>query len=276
MIRALRLFASRLPHAGFVLARALAWLTQPLGRGIPERQIHALVPQLDPARLRAARRRTWSNFLMAEALDAALVRPGARNPHPRVVPNAAPDLRPPMIIASFHVGPFAAIGAVLEQMDGKVLAVHRGGFAPRLGLTLVRTGDDEWERARTFHRAVRALRSGGFVYTALDGYGDEGYDAAAIDVQMLGGTVSLARGGFALARITGAPLVPMVARWRGTRVEIAHGEPIEAGGTEEAMVGSAASWLGRYLREHPGEINPRTVEIVRPPFVSSRTPMTVR
>jgi lauroyl/myristoyl acyltransferase len=265
MIRALRLVAGRLPHAGFALARGLAWLTQPLGRGIPEREIHALVPELDPARLRAARRRTWSNFLMAEALDAALERPGSRSPHPRVVPTPAADLRPPAIIASFHIGPFPAIAAVLEQLDGEVLAVHRGRFAPRPGVTLVRIGESEWERARIFHRAVQALRSGGFVYTALDGYGDDGYDAATLEVPMLGGTVSLARGGFALARITGAPLVPMVARWRGTRVEITSGDPIEPGRTEVATAAATASWIEGYLREYPGEIHPRTVEIVTPP-----------
>jgi hypothetical protein len=243
----------------------LAWLTQPLGRGIPEQQIHALVRELDTAGLRAARRRTWSNFLMAEALDAALERPGARNPHPRLLPTPATDLRPPLIIASFHLGPFPALGAVLEHLDGDVLVVHRGRFAPRPGLTLVRAGEDEWERARTFHRAVKELRSGGFVYVALDGFGEADYDAATIDVPMLGGTASLARAGFALVRITGAPLVPMVARWRGTHVEMAYGEPIEPGLTEEAMAAATAGWLERYLREHPGEINRRTVEIIRPP-----------
>lgn len=266
LINALRLFASRWPRTGFSVAHALAWLTQPLGRGIAEARISAVFPELALAELQAARRRTWSTFLQGEALDAAVERPGRRSVHPEIVPNPTfAELRPPLILASFHVGPFAALGAVLEQLGGEVLVVHRGRFAPRRGVTLVRAGENEWERARTFHRAVTTLRSGGFVFTALDGYGEEGYEASTLDASMLGGTISLARGGFALARITGTPIVPLVARWRGSMVEITIADPIPAAPGEEAMAATAARWLERYLREFPGEISLRTLEILRLP-----------
>jgi hypothetical protein len=263
LIKALRLFASRRPRAGFALAVALAWLTQPLGRGVPEERIRDLLPGLDPRAVRAARRRTWSNFLLAEALDAALARGGNRDPHPRLVAfPALTRLQPPLILATFHLGAFPALAAVLERLDGDVIAVHRGRFAPRPGMTLVRTGDDEWERARTFDRAVRALSAGGFVFSALDGYGEDGYEAATLEAPMLGGSVALARGGFALARIADVPIVPIVARWRGSRVVVECGDPIRPAGDESAMAAAVAAWLERYLRAFPGEISTRTTQIV--------------
>jgi hypothetical protein len=266
LIRALRLFASRRPRAGFALALGLAWLTQPLGRGVPEERIRGLLPELGPHAVRAARRRTWSNFLQGEALDAALARAGDREVHPRIVALPAPErLPPPLILATFHIGALPALAAVLERLDGEVIAVHRGRFAPRPGVTLVRTGDDEWERARTLDRAVRALRAGGFVFTALDGYGEDGYEAATLEAPMLGGSVALARGGFALARIADVPMVPIVARWRGSSVEVECGDPIQPARDEGAMAAAVAAWLERYLRAFPGEISTRTTEIVSRP-----------
>lgn len=264
LIRALRLFASRWSRPGFALAVFLAWLTQPLGRGVPEDRIRDLVPELDAPALRAAQRRTWSNFLLGEALDAALSRPG--NAPPRILASPAlATLRPPLILASFHVGAVPALAPVLERLEGDVLAVHRGTFAPRPGITMVRTGDDEWERARTFERAVRTLRAGGFVFTALDGHGEDGYEAATLDAPVLGGSVALARGGFALARIAKVSIVPIVARWRGSGVEVECGDAIRAGADENAMAVAAAAWLEGYLRAFPGEISKRTGEIVTTP-----------
>jgi hypothetical protein len=58
LIKALRLLASRWPRTGFGVAVALAWLTQPLGRGVPQERIRDLLPELDARAVRAARRRT--------------------------------------------------------------------------------------------------------------------------------------------------------------------------------------------------------------------------
>jgi hypothetical protein len=73
------------------------------------------------------------NFLLGEALAA---------------------LRPPLILATLHIGAFPALAAVLERLDGDVIAVHRGRFAPRAGMTLfpgeisIRTTEiiKRWER----------------------------------------------------------------------------------------------------------------------------------
>jgi lauroyl/myristoyl acyltransferase len=255
LIRALRLFASRRPRAGFALSVVLAWLTQPLGRGVPEERIRGLIPELDAPALRAARRRTWSNFLLGEALEAAFARTGTSDANPRIVASPALGrLRAPLILVTFHVGAFRALAAVLERLDGEVIAVHQGSFAPRRGITLVPSGDDEWERARTFARAARVLRAGGFVFTALDDY-----EAATLEAPLLDGSAPLARGAFALARIARVPIVPIVARWRGGSVEVECGDPIQPGDDEAAMAAAAASWLDSYLRAFPGELNAQMV-----------------
>lgn len=246
-------FARRWPRLTYRLARALARISQPLGRGVPEEQIAAAFPGLEPSSLRAARRSAWSNLLLGRALHAASTRPGRRPLHPEmVVEPAARELAPPLILVFAHIGPYQALGWLLERLEGDVLAlVERGGFAPRPGMTLVTTGEDEWTGARALARAVAALRSGAFVFLAMDGQ-----EAATIDVPALGGTVALARGPFALARITGTPIVPLVTRWRGRSIEIALGDTVHPSPDEHAMAAEAATWLERYLRGYPGELSP--------------------
>src|SRR5947199_9865912 len=70
LINALRLLAGRRPRLGFSVARVLAWLSRPLGRGIPEETLAEVFPHLPPRALRTARRRTEANFLPAAALNA--------------------------------------------------------------------------------------------------------------------------------------------------------------------------------------------------------------
>jgi hypothetical protein len=74
-------------------------------------------------------------------------------------------------------------------------------------------------------------------------------------VPFLSRSIQLARGPFALARIAGAPVRPLVARWRGGGVEVEAGEALAAPASEEeALAGEAARWLERYLLESPAEL----------------------
>lgn len=267
LIRALRAPAGRWPRVEFPLARALAWLLQPLGRGVAEDTLAVLFPELGPRQLRAARRRSWSNFVQSEALAASIQRSGKGLADPEILPDRdLAALRPPLILASFHIGVYTALGALLRALPSDVLVVHRGRLAERPGVTLMYRGDDEWERAGTFHRAVTHLRGGGLVFTTLDGgYREGGYEAATVAAPMLGGTISLARGGFALARMSRTPIMPVAARRCGRKVAITFGDPISPGLGEDAMAAAAAQWLGDYLRESPGEVSLRTLEVLRPP-----------
>lgn len=221
-----------------------------------------MFPELAPAGLRAARRRIWSNLVLGRALHAAATRPGRRALHPEMVAEpGATQLAPPLILAFAHVGPYQALGWLLERLDADVLAlVERRGFVPRPGMTIVTTGEDEWAGARALGRAVAALRSGAFVFLAMDGQ-----EAATIEAPALGGTIALARGPFALARITATPIVPLVARWRGLTIEVAVGDTVQPSLEEHAMAAEAAAWLERYLRSFPGELSPHVLDALRPP-----------
>src|SRR5438094_938977 len=78
MVGALRALAARWPRFGFSLARVLAWLSRPLGRGIREERLAEALPRLSDAELRAARHETWRNFLQDQALDAHAARAAPR------------------------------------------------------------------------------------------------------------------------------------------------------------------------------------------------------
>lgn len=252
------------PRAGVAVAHALASVTRPLGRGIADDWLARTFPALTPPARRAARQRTWAAFLKGEAVDAALRHHAGRRAYPRLIRDPAmPELRGPLILASFHVGPHQALGAVLRSLPGEVLAIDRGQYVPGRDFTLVTAGEDEWERARTFQRALGALRADAFVFVNLDGQHPDEFDVSTIEVPVLGRTLPLARGAFALARISGTPIMPLVARWRGTAIEVIAGEPVPAGQSEPEMARAVAAGIDRYLTEHPGEISVFLLERLR-------------
>jgi lauroyl/myristoyl acyltransferase len=121
-------------------------------------------------------------------------------------------------------------------------------------VTLVEGTDQQ--RAATFHRAIERL-SDGFVLVALDPR-----DAPRIIVPFFGGTLRLARGPFAMARIRRVPIVPVVARWDGQAIELIAGDPLPPSDDEQALAASAAQWLEGYLREWPGEVSARILELM--------------
>jgi lauroyl/myristoyl acyltransferase len=260
LIKALRWFASRRPRAAYSLTRQLARLSEPLGSGVPAEQIATLFPELDQAALRSARKCAWSNFLLGEALNAAMTAPGRRPVYPEIVSRPAlAELQPPLILVFAHLGPYHALGVALEGLRGGVLALDRGGVGPTPGIAVTAAGDDEWGRARAFQRAVATLRSGGSVLLAIDGY-----EASTLEVPMLGGAITLARGPFALARMTGAPIVPVAAHWRGSSAEVACGDLIPSNVSEPVTAAATGAWLERHLRRFPGEISSTTLELFRP------------
>jgi lauroyl/myristoyl acyltransferase len=124
---------------------------------------------------------------------------------------------------------------------------------------IVSTEGDDQRRAASFQRALAHLAGGGFVVLALDVV-----QGAGLPVPCLGRTLALARGPFALARLAGAPLVPLVplvARWRRGGVEAEAGEPIAVdpklgpADRERALAESAGRWLERYLLSSPSELS---------------------
>jgi hypothetical protein len=191
-------------------------------------------------------------------LVATIQRSGLEPVRPLVrLPASWAALRSPVLLGTFHVGAMHALGPALEQLPGPVLALRHGPlFVPRPPLEVATTEGDEQSRAALFHRALEHLSRGGFVALALDVV-----QGSALRVPCLGRPLVLARGPFALARITGVPLVPLVARWQPGGIEILLGEalatPGQEAGTEAwegALAASAARWLEGYLLASPGEL----------------------
>jgi len=244
-------WASRQPRWALGGAALLGRTRNRLSRRWPSPDdVRALFPRLDP---RAAARVAWSigglearNRVLADCL-----RREGLDPLRPLVRGALPPLRPPLLLGTFHAGAVHALGPALERLTGPVLALRHGPlYTPRPPVEIVTTEGDDQRRAAVFQRALDHLRGGCFVVMALDVV-----PGAGLRVPCLGRTLELARGPFALARLTGAPIRPLVARWQGGGAEVEVGEPLAAGlqGEEIALATAAARWLEDYLRASPAE-----------------------
>lgn len=245
---------------------AAGWLGQVRnrlsGRWPNPEQVRTLFPGLGRG---AAARLAW-RIGGLEARNRLLVsclrRAGADPIRPLVrCPAAFTALRPPVILGTFHLGAIHALGAAVEQLSAPVLTLRMGRlYEPRPPVVEVATTEGtEQNRAALFRRLLLHLNQGGFILAALDVA-----PGASIPTTCFGRPLALARGPFALARLTGAPLRPLVARWRGGRIEVVMGEPLvpdfpadtEAGADawESALAASAVRWLESYLLGAPGEL----------------------
>lgn len=250
--------AARHPRLALSGASALGSLRNRLSRRWPSPdQVRSLFPQLAPS---AASRVAWSIGAL-EARNRLLVdgirRAGLGPVRPLVrTPAAFAALRPPLLLGTFHVGAMQALGVAIERLPGPVLVMRLGSlYTPSPPVEAVSTEGDDQRRAAAFRRALVHLAGGGFVVLALDIAPGPGLRAPC-----LGRTLELARGPFALARLTGAPLRPLVARWRRSAVEVEVGETLAgdfasgAEARESDLAAAAARWLERYLLESPAEL----------------------
>jgi hypothetical protein len=250
--------AERRPRLALASAAAVGHLRNRLSRRWPSpEQVRTLFPGLDGW---AAERVAWS-IGGIEARNRVLTgwmrKVGTGPAGPLIRTRASfSALRPPLILGFFHVGAVQALGSALERLPGPVLALRQGLLhPPRPPVRIESTEGDGQRRAVAFQRALAHLDAGGFVVVALDVV-----PGAGLQVPCLGRTIELARGPFAMARLTGAPLVPLAARWRGGEVEIETGgalaTPCAAApeAWESALAAAAARWLERYLLGSPAEV----------------------
>jgi hypothetical protein len=245
--------APRFPRSAFVVARAAGALRQRLSRQWPSAgQVALLFPHLDRPEAARLAARIAAQEAMNRVLAAAVRRDGIDYVQPLIAASApVAAIRGPAILAIFHAGSVQALGAVLERMSAPVLAFREGLlFPPKGTLAVETTKGDALHRAGAFHRALAHLRQGNFVALAPDVV-----PGASIDVPCLGQTLRLSRGPFALARLTGAPLVPLIARREGHVIAAIAGDPIPAGDDETALAMALGAWLERYLTAHPEDLS---------------------
>jgi hypothetical protein len=152
------------------------------------------------------------------------------------------------VVAACHVGAFFGIRAAVRQSGRQALVL---ADLPMSGVAA---------RTAALKRAIDWVRDGGLVVATLDGPGGTSTD----EVDCLGRRIVLRRGPFVLARVTGAPLVPLVCAWTpGAGIEMRVSAAIlrptddEAQGPaafEATMAARTAAWMDAYLRAEPQEI----------------------
>jgi lauroyl/myristoyl acyltransferase len=254
----LRILAKHAPRLSFAAAHWLAKVSH--GDTVSRDAFATLFPQLSSEDIDDAMRRSWSNLLRSAVVKDLVERYGIAPMRRSVLPSEALGaLRAPAILATFHLGPMRALLAGIERLGFETIVVRAETLPhnPRNVVT-VKAGDTPESRALAFHTSVTALRAGKFVMLTVEP--DLG---AHIDVSLFGRPFTLARGTFALARVAQAPIVPMVARWRGMNIEIVLGESIAPSSDEMAMANAVAQWLERYLTDNPSELKPRIMRLFR-------------
>jgi lauroyl/myristoyl acyltransferase len=168
-------------------------------------------------------------------------------------PEQARRLRGPALLLTAHIGAVHTLGIALDALPGQHLVVRWGrirstGGGPRTAVA--RTAGGLERRSEALVRALRALRAGEIVLAAADGV-----VGRKLEVVCLERRLEFGAGSFELARRTGAPLVPLTARWRGNVARVRLHAPISAPGAEAAHAAQAtALWLQRYLTAHPREV----------------------
>lgn len=250
-------------HRALPAAAALGQVRNRLSRRWPSpEQVRALFPHLDRS---TAARLAWriGGLEARNRVMVAAIRRAGEDPLRSLI-RCSPaflGLRPPVILGMFHVGAIHVLGAALERLPSSVVALRDGGplSAPRPPLEMLSTGESAQGRAAVFRRLVLQLERGGFVALALDVV-----PGPVLHAPCLGRTLPLPRGPFALARLTGIPILPLVARWRQGSIDVALGEAITpdrlteaAGGPEareSALAAVAARWLEQYLLDAPADL----------------------
>ena len=154
-----------------------------------------------------------------------------------------------LVLLTFHIGAEFGVAAAATRWGIPVSPMR------------VLPADDANVRARRLKQAIDTVRSGGMISAAADGPGG----ASCAPVTCLGRHIILRRGALVIARLTGVPVVPMIARWTATgQITTCADEPLTPGrhggaDGEQALAAAAARWLERRLLEHPADIWPYTL-----------------
>jgi hypothetical protein len=166
--------------------------------------------------------------------------PACASPYPRIINGrAALTASRATLLISAHAGEVLALDALLEVLPGPRVTLNSEDAFLRPGVRRVTTTDQGAVSA--LKDAVDTLRAGGSVLMMADGH-----VGSKINVQVGGRSFGLRRGAFAAARLTGTPVQPVIALWKGRSIEFCLGAPIPIG-QEAEMAQAFARWLERYL-----------------------------
>ena len=267
---AARVLYAKLPAKGGPLA--WPWLTRVAGmagrsanhlrlHGPRVDELQALFPKSDRNSLRRLAPRVTELEFRNRVILESVRRRGLAALAPLTVADVSwRKVSPPAILVSFHMGALYALPAALSALEAPALVIREGPFyEPPPGHAVAFTRGGVEQRAGVLADAVRQLRGHGFVVLAVDRPGGAPTDPVAC----LGRLVEFRRGAFALSRITGAPIVPVTARWEsGRRIRVVAHAPLarplasadDARGFEGELARAAAVWLDAYLSASPDQL----------------------
>lgn len=244
LVRALRGVGIVMPRFSLVLAGLTGKASAPFRR-VSTREVRGLYPTLSEREAARLLRHVLAMELRSKLLAGfrernllALVR-GL---------DLDEAVTPPMILATFHVGPLFALLAALAHFETPVYVMRRLRGSQHGAAELL--------------RGLKALDGGGVVAVPVDPT-----RAATITVQFFGKPLVLARGAFSLARISGVPVLPVLPVWRGYEASAVFGEKLHAPSgmaveaAERFLAEGVIRWLEDYLRHHPEDIGIRTLRI---------------
>lgn len=261
--------AGRFPRLGYALARAAGWVAWTLRSNARTRLEENLLPACDGdwERARKAARRTFlnaANYHVDLATLAYRDHASYEREHLQIVgeEHVAALFEPgPVLVASAHTGnPELALVAVAERGRRWVELVE-ALQPPALGQEMARLRKIAGGRVvevdmRGTREALRELRAGGMVVLLAD----RDLSGGGVCTTLLGRRVRLPRGPWALARHSGATVIPLFLSRRGTRdqtVWIEEPFTVPSEGNREQAIGEAAQrWadlFGAHLRRDPGQ-----------------------
>jgi lauroyl/myristoyl acyltransferase len=278
----------RLAHVNPRLALATAAFAGHLGRAVRSdvvtlAELGALLGHLPPSRLPALRRaidgrsaRTTLFRMLLARRELKLLKPCLRvHGFERLHTLAARQA--PAILLTWHTGPYLAVGTALHIQGFEVLVMQRRATLSSDAVRLDRVSAEgaPWRGAAALKAAVDRLRGGGFVLLAGDGRQGVG----GVEAPVLGHRLLFRQGLATLVRLSGAPVLPIVASWSGNSIDVTVHPPLElptgvgADELEETVVRVAACWLDGYLRAAPEELWPERIrEILAAPAVNTAAP----
>lgn len=177
--------------------------------------------------------------------------------------------RRPAILAFMHLGARFAVGPALRKIGihAAIIAIFpvelsaedvQAFVSLQPGLSYLRLTAGGIGGATAFMRAIEQLRKGGVVAAGIDGQ----QGGSDFPLPFLGRRISVKRGIAALARLTGAPIIPIALAFSptGWNIDFQIGEPLtgpantEPEQFERVLTEQVMHWFEAYVREHPEQL----------------------
>lgn len=249
-IRAIGRLGRHFPRLALTISDLVAGITAPFRRHSP-RRLRELFPHLSSAEASRLMRE-----ILARELRSQVITTFRKDSLARICrfDSATAAIERPFILGTFHIGPMFALGpllATVEHDEAHIVRAYGGDLAG----------------AREFHRALSTVKQAGSIAVPLDPY-----RASRMDVPFFDHRIGIARGAFALSRLSGAPILPALFVWRGHEIHLVLGEkvavprgdtPEEALEYERAAAGTVVRWLEQYLRGSLPDLGLRVVNPLR-------------